>query len=154
MKLLPAALLLCPLAFCACATTSGGRPSGGTDWIAIAPAFEPAKTKTVPSFSSGMEVGRPYLSIGLLHSPPFNPNDRRAEEKYTEDFRRVAAQYGADAVIAASQVAPEVDDPFTPLGQKKEPQANLSGVAIKYVENITPEQKRRLENWDRANNRW
>lgn len=152
MKALPLLLLLCPLAFCACVTTSG-RPSG-TDWIAVAPSFAPGKGKLVPVFSSPADVKKPYLTIGLLHSPPFAQEDERAQARYTEEFRKLAAAKGADAVIAAAQVAPEADDPFTPMGDRKPPPANLSGVAIKYVENITPEQKRSIENWDRTNSRW
>lgn len=110
-----------------------------TDWIAIGPEFPPTKAKDIQLVSSREDVKRPYGNLGLLRIKNIKP-DRANIRMGIEKGRNIAASKGADA-IQINQYNSAEDD-------VSDPRITLIIYAIKYVDNLTPEDKKAIEEFE------
>ncbi len=107
-----------------------------TDWIPIGPEFPPTKAKDIEIVSGRQDVTRPYGNLGLLRVKNVKP-DRENILMGIEKGRKIAASKGADA-IQLNQYNSAEDD-------AADPRITLIIYAIKYVDNLTPQDKKAIE---------
>lgn len=107
-----------------------------TDWIPIGPEFPATKAKDVQIVSGRQDITRPYGNLGLLRIKNIKP-DRDNILMGIEKGRKIAASKGADA-IQINQYNSAEDD-------AAEPRITLIIYAIKYVDNLTPEDEKAIE---------
>lgn len=122
---------LLPLASCFFLACAGHR----IDWIQTGPEFPPKKISGVQVFKTKDEPGRPWGAIGLMHGSEIPARDKKIFEKQIRQAQKMAAEHGADAIIIAEQMSENTPD-FT-AGAKFEPTFFLTGLAIKYIVNIS-----------------
>jgi len=117
------------------------------EWLPSGPAFTPKKVEDVPVFWSRGEVKHPYGAIALLHGWNVKPTDKASLDRQVQMARELAAQNGADAIIAAinNHISEQAD--FTDSGRKKDPECNVYAIAIKYVDTLTAEERNILQHW-------
>jgi hypothetical protein len=139
--------LLPLLAVFACGCASYDRKM---DWIATAPVFPPGKTEEVPVFHARSEVKHPFGVIGLLRGWFVQPSETSELQLQADMARETAAQNGADAVLL-SEGSTAIDRPASPHGKQEKAKSYIYGVAIKYFENLTPQDKQRILDWEKAN---
>lgn len=130
-------LFLLPLAaLCACGTMEMG--GSNTDWIPIGPDFPPNKTRPVEVVSGRSEITRPYGNLGLLRIKNLSP-DRETLKRYVEKGKKFAASKGADAISLGQYNSAE--------DGAADPRVTLIIYAIKYVDNLTPEDEKAIEDF-------
>ena len=110
-----------------------------TDWIAIGPEFPPTKAKNIQIISGRQDITRPYGNLGLLRIKNIKP-DRGNILMGIEKSRKIAASKGADA-IQVNQYNSAEDD-------AADPRITLIVYAIKYVDDLTPEDKKAIEEFE------
>ena len=110
-----------------------------TDWIPIGPEFPPTKAKDIQIISGRQDVTRPYGNLGLLRIKGIKP-DRENILMGVEKGRKIAASKGADA-IQVNQYNSAEDD-------AADPRITLIIYAIKYVDNLTPEDQKAIEEFE------
>lgn len=132
LKIIIAAACLCMFG---CATLE----QNNVDWIPIGPEFPPTKAKDVAIVSGRKDVKRPYGNLGLLRIKNLRP-DRKELLMGVEKGRRIAATKGADAIQIGQYNSAE--DGAT------EPRVTLIIYAIKYVDNLTDEDEKALEDFE------
>ena len=110
-----------------------------TDWIPIGPEFPPTKAKDVQLVSGRQDVTRPYGNLGLLRIKGIKP-DRENILMGIEKGRKIAASKGADA-IQINQYNSAEDD-------AADPRITLIIYAIKYVDDLTPEDQKAIEEFE------
>ena len=110
-----------------------------TDWIPIGPEFPPKKAKDVQLVSGRQDITRPYGNLGLLRIKGIKP-DRENILMGIEKGRKIAASKGADA-IQVNQYNSAEDD-------AADPRITLIIYAIKYVDDLTPEDKKAIEEFE------
>lgn len=118
----------------ACATLE----QANLDWIPIGPDFPASKSKKVEIIASKDEIRRPYGNLGLLRIKNLSP-DRDTLRRGIEKGRRFVASKGADAVLVGQYNSAE--DGAT------DPKVTLIMYAIKYVDNLTPEDEKAIEDF-------
>lgn len=118
----------------ACATLE----QANLDWIPIGPDFPANKSKKVEIIASKDEIRRPYGNLGLLRIKSLTP-DRDTLRRGIEKGRRFVAAKGADAVLVGQYNSAE--DGAT------DPKVTLIMYAIKYVDNLTPEDEKAIEDF-------
>lgn len=118
----------------ACATLD----QTNVDWIAIGPDFPPTKAKEVEIVSGREDVSRPYGNLGLLRIKNLKP-DRQTLLMGVEKGRKIAASKGADAIQIGQYNSAE--DGAT------DPRVTLIIYAIKYVDNLTEEDEKAIEDF-------
>jgi len=109
------------------------------DWIPIGPEFPPTKAKDIQVVRGRQDVTRPYGNLGLLRIKNIKP-DRDSLLMGITKARRIAASKGADA-IQINQYNSAEDD-------AAEPRITLIIYAIKYVDNLTPEDEKAIEEFE------
>lgn len=109
------------------------------DWIPIGPDFPPTKAKDIQLVSSRQDVTRPYGNLGLLRIKNIKP-DRENILMGIEKGRRIAASKGADA-MQVNQYNSAEDD-------AADPRITLIIYVIKYVDNLTPEDQKAIEEFE------
>ena len=110
-----------------------------TDWIPIGPEFPPTKAKNIELVGSRKDVTRPYGNLGMLRVKNIKP-DRENILMGIEKGRRIAASKGADA-IQINQYNSAEDD-------AADPRITLIIFAIKYVDDLTPEDQKAIEEFE------
>lgn len=123
-----------PLLLAGCATLE----QSNLDWIPIGPDFPPTKAKHVEIIGSKSEITRPYGNLGLLRVKNLQP-DRDVLKMGVEKGRRFVASKGADAMLIGQYNSAE--DGAT------EPRVTLIIYAIKYVDNLTEEDEKAIEDF-------
>lgn len=118
----------------ACATLEQGH----MDWIAIGPEFPPTKAKDVQIVSGRSEITRPYGNLGLLRIKNLSP-DRATLMRGVERGRAFVAAKGADAVSLGQYNSAE--------DGAADPKVTLIMYAIKYVDRLTPEDEKAIEDF-------
>lgn len=108
------------------------------DWIPIGPDFPPTKAKKVEILGSKGEITRPYGNLGLLRIKNLKP-DRDVLKMGVEKGRRFVASKGADAMLIGQYNSAE--DGAT------DPRVTLIIYAIKYVDNLTEEDEKAIEDF-------
>ncbi|MDD2772376.1 MAG: hypothetical protein PHP45_01625 [Elusimicrobiales bacterium] len=133
--------LAAPLALCACATVAHV-----IEWVPAGPSFAPKKTEEVAVFRSKAEVKHPFGVIALLHGWRVPAGDTKSLEKQIARAREIAAQNGADAIVADEINQALEPSPFTPMPGKT-PETHIYGIAIKYTDSLTGPERKIIENW-------
>lgn len=118
----------------ACATLD----QTNVDWIAIGPDFPPTKAKDVEIIGGREDVSRPYGNLGLLRIKNLKP-DRQTLLMGVEKGRKIAASKGADAIQIGQYNSAE--------DGASEPRVTLIIYAIKYVDNLTEEDEKAIEDF-------
>ena len=108
------------------------------DWIPIGPDFPATKAKDVEIVGSKSEITRPYGNLGLLRIKNLKP-DRDVLKMGVEKGRRFVASKGADAMLIGQYNSAE--DGAT------DPRVTLIIYAIKYVDNLTEEDEKAIEDF-------
>ncbi len=108
------------------------------DWIPIGPEFPAKKAKEVELISGRQDVKRPYGNLGLLRIKNIKP-DRDSLLMGIEKGRKIAASKGADAI--------QVNQYNSAEDGAADPRITLIIYAIKYVDNLTPEDEEAIENF-------
>lgn len=124
--------LILAASLCACATLRISEP----DWISTGPAFAP-NTGKVEIIGDRSDIRRPYGNLGMTriyNVPRKRENIRAALEKIT----KFAASKGADAILVSQQY----DD------ERQSDTIMLIGFAIKYVDNLTPEDEAAIKEFE------
>lgn len=109
------------------------------DWIAIGPDFPPNKTGKVEVVAGREEITRPYGNLGLLRIKNVDP-DRDSLRRGVERGRKFVASKGADAMLLGQYNSAE--DGAT------NPKVTLIIYAIKYVDDLTPEDEKAIEDFE------
>ena len=109
------------------------------DWIPIGPEFSPTKAKDIQIVSGRQDVTRPYGNLGLLRIKNIKP-DQENILMGIEKGRKIAASKGADA-IQINQYNSAEDD-------AADPRITLIIYAIKYVDALTPEDQKAIEEFE------
>lgn len=111
----------------------------GMDWIPIGPDFPAADPDKIEVVSSRDEITRAYGNLGLLRMKNLKP-DRETLKMAVDRGRKFIAQKGADAML---------------LGQynsasdgASNPRVTLIIYAIKYMDTMTEEDKKALEEFE------
>lgn len=111
---------------------------GNLDWIAIGPEFPPTKAKEVEVIGGRGDITRPYGNLGLLRIKNLKP-DRETIRMGIDRGRKFVASKGADAMQIGQYNSAE--DGAT------DPRITLIIYAIKYVDNLTEEDKQAIEDF-------
>lgn len=131
MKLIRAFLFIAAAAVCGCAVAATR-----SDWITVGPVFASKDYNMVPAYSfSGLK--KPWRAVGIVRSPLMKADDNAGKEEYVLQARKLAAQYGADAVVA-KVVEKTVEAPLDG-SQPEPPLCYIWAVAVKLEENVGKE---------------
>ncbi len=119
---------------CGCATLE----QANLDWIPIGPDFPATKAKNVEILGSKGEIIRPYGNLGLLRIKNLKP-ERDTLKMGVEKGRRFVASKGADAMLIGQYNSAE--------DGASNPRVTLIIYAIKYVDNLTEEDEKAIEDF-------
>ncbi|MCI5820739.1 MAG: hypothetical protein MR039_03165 [Elusimicrobia bacterium] len=108
------------------------------DWIAIGPDFPPTKAKNVQIIGSKSEITRPYGNLGLLRIKNLKP-ERDVLKMGVEKGRKFVASKGADAMLIGQYNSAE--------DGASNPRVTLIIYAIKYVDNLSEEDEKAIEDF-------
>lgn len=108
------------------------------DWIPIGPEFAPTKAKDVEIVSGRQDVTHPYGNLGLLRIKNLKP-DRESILMAVEKGKKIAASKGADAIQVGQYNSAE--------DGASEPRVTLIIYAIKYVDNLTEQDQKAIEDF-------
>ena len=118
-----------------CATLS----QADTDWIPVGPDFPPTKPQDIEVVSGRQDVTRPYGNLGMLRIKNIKP-DRDSLLMGIEKGRKILASKGADAM--------QVNQYNSAEDGATDPRVMLIIYAIKYVDNLTEEDKAAIKNFE------
>ena len=110
-----------------------------SDWIPIGPEFPPTKAKEIQLIRGRQDITRPYGNLGMLRIKNVKP-DRDNILMGIDKARKIAASKGADA-IQINQYNSAEDD-------AADPRITLIIYAIKYVDDLTPEDEKAIEEFE------
>ena len=127
-------LLVAMMSLAGCATLE----QTNVDWIAIGPEFPPTKAKDIEVVSGRSDVTRPYGNLGLLRIKNLKPT-REDLMMGIEKGKKIAASKGANAIQIGQYNSAE--DGAT------DPHITLIIYAIKYVDNLTEQDKKAIEDF-------
>ena len=127
-------LVLIGILLAGCATLE----QTNVDWIAIGPEFPPTKAKDIAIIGGREDVKRPYGNLGLLRIKNLKPQ-RDSLLMGVEKGKKIAASKGADAIQIGQYNSAE--DGAT------DPRVTLIIYAIKYVDNLTEEEEKAIEDF-------
>ena len=108
------------------------------DWIPIGPEFPPTKAQEIEIISGRQDVTRPYGNLGLLRIKNIKPT-RDSIHMGIEKGKKFAASKGANAMQVGQYNSAE--DGAT------DPRITLILYLIKYVDNLTPQDEKAIENF-------
>lgn len=108
------------------------------DWIAIGPDFPPTKAKNIQIIASKSEITRPYGNLGLLRIKNLKP-ERDVLKMGVEKGRKFVASKGADAMLIGQYNSAE--------DGASNPRVTLIIYAIKYVDNLSEEDEKAIEDF-------
>ena len=108
------------------------------DWIPIGPEFPATKVKDMEIISGRQDVTRPYGNLGLLRIKNIKPT-REALLMGIEKGKKIAASKGADAIQIGEYSSAE--------DGASDPRITLIIYAIKYVDNLTEQDKKAIEDF-------
>jgi hypothetical protein len=128
-------IIVLSLLLAGCATLD----TSSLDWIPIGPEFAPTDPAKIQVLSSGDDIKRAYGNIGLLRIKNLKP-ERDILRMGVERGQKYVASKGADAMLlgqynSASDGAPD-------------PRVTLIIYAIKYMDMLTAEDKKALEDFE------
>ena len=109
------------------------------DWIAIGPDFPPNKSGKVEFVTGREDITRPYGNLGLLRIKNVDP-DRESLRRGVERGRKFVASKGADAMLLGQYNSAE--------GGAAVPKVTLIIYAIKYVDDLSEEDKKAIEDFE------
>ncbi len=109
------------------------------DWIAIGPDFPPNKSGKVELVTGREDITRPYGNLGLLRIKNVSP-DRDSLRRGVERGRKFVASKGADAMLLGQYNSAE--------DGASVPKVTLIIYAIKYVDDLTEEDKKAIEDFE------
>lgn len=127
------------VAGCLLLSACASMQTANIDWIPIGPEFPPTKAKSIEVISDRSEVKRPYGILGLCRLMNLSP-DRETLRMGVERGRKFIATKGADGMIIIPYNSAEDGDP--------NPRVTLSIYAIKYVDQLTEEDKKAMEDFE------
>ena len=110
-----------------------------SDWIPVGPDFPPTKAKDIEVIRGRQDITRPYGNLGLLRIKNIRP-DRDNILMGIEKARKIAASKGADAIQLNQYNSAE--------DEAADPRITLIVYAIKYVDNLTPEDQKAIEEFE------
>ena len=108
------------------------------DWIPIGPDFPPTKAKNVEIIGSKSDITRPYGNLGLLRIENLQPT-RDNLKMGVEKGRKFVASKGADAMLIGQYNSAE--------DGASNPRVTLIIYAIKYVDNLSEEDEKAIEDF-------
>lgn len=108
------------------------------DWIPIGPDFPPTKAKNVEIIGSKSDITRPYGNLGLLRIKNLQPT-RDNLKMGVEKGRKFVASKGADAMLIGQYNSAE--------DGASNPRVTLIIYAIKYVDNLSEEDEKAIEDF-------
>ena len=108
------------------------------DWIPIGPDFPPTKAKNVEIIGSKSDITRPYGNLGLLRIKNLQPT-RDTLKMGVEKGRKFVASKGADAMLIGQYNSAE--------DGASNPRVTLIIYAIKYVDNLSEEDEKAIEDF-------
>ena len=147
---MPGLFKILPLLFTAAFTCACAGPVRRMDWIPTGPAFAPKTTEAVSVYTSRREVKHPFGAIGLLHGWNVSPSDRDALDRQVRLARELSAANGADALVATEGQPGAAQATFASDPNEKT-QTYIYGIAIKYTDALTAEEKQVVRDWEKAN---
>jgi hypothetical protein len=117
------------------------------EWFSMGPTFKPVKAANVEIFKSKSEIKRPWGSIGIIHSRYVAAENEKAVKREIDRVVSLAAANGANAVIIRKV---DVTNRSAYAGEKylTTPHIYIYATAIKYADNLTPEEKNAIEKWE------
>ena len=121
---------------CGCATLDNHV---NMDWIPIGPDFPANKTQKVEVVSGRDQITRPYGNLGLLRIKNVDP-DRDSLRRGIERGKKFVASKGADAMFLGQYNSAE--------DGASGPKVTLIIYAIKYVDNLTPQDQKAIEDFE------
>ena len=121
---------------CGCATLDNHV---NMDWIPIGPDFPANKTQKVEVVSGRDQITRPYGNLGLLRIKNVDP-DRDSLRRGIERGKKFVASKGADAMFLGQYNSAE--------DGASVPKVTLIIYAIKYVDNLTPQDQKAIEDFE------
>lgn len=127
-------LLAAGLLLAGCATLE----MNNLDWIPIGPDFPPTKAKNVEIIGSKSDIIRPYGNLGLLRIKNLQPT-RDNLKMGVEKGRKFVASKGADAMLIGQYNSAE--------DGASNPRVTLIIYAIKYVDNLSEEDEKAIEDF-------
>ena len=110
-----------------------------TDWIAIGPTFPAKNPEDVELIRGRQDVTRPYGNLGLLRVKNLT-SDPDTLMMGIEKARKIVASKGADAMQVNQYNSAEDDS--------ADPRVTLIVYAIKYVDNLTPEDEKAIKKYE------
>ena len=128
-------LMAAGLLLAACATLE----QSNVVWIPIGPEFAPKKPKDVELIRGRQDVTRPYGNIGQLRIKNVKP-DPDSLLLGVEKARKIVASKGDDAMQINQYNSAEDDS--------ADPRITLIVYAIKYVDNLTPEDEEAIKKFE------
>lgn len=108
------------------------------DWIPIGPDFPPTKAKNVEIIGSKSDITRPYGNLGLLRIKNLQPT-RDNLKMGVEKGRKFVASKGGDAMLIGQYNSAE--------DGASNPRVTLIIYAIKYVDNLSEEDEKAIEDF-------
>lgn len=108
------------------------------DWIPIGPDFPPTKAKNVEIIGSKSDITRPYGNLGLLRIKNLQPT-RDNLKMGVDKGRKFVASKGADAMLIGQYNSAE--------DGASDPRVTLIIYAIKYVDNLSEEDEKAIEDF-------
>lgn len=127
-------LLVAMMSLAGCATLE----QTNVDWIAIGPEFPPTKAKDIEVVSGRSDVTRPYGNLGLLRIKNLKPT-REDLVMGIEKGKKIAASKGANAI--------QINQYNSAEDGATDPHITLIIYAIKYVDNLTEQDKKAIEDF-------
>ena len=127
-------LLVAGVLLAGCATLE----QTNVDWIAIGPEFPPTKAKDIAIIGGREDVTRPYGNLGLLRIKNLKPQ-RDSLLMGIEKGKKIAASKGADAIQIGQYNSAE--------DGASDPRITLIIYAIKYVDNLSEEDEKAIEDF-------
>ncbi|HUT86420.1 MAG TPA: hypothetical protein VMW66_06270 [Elusimicrobiales bacterium] len=117
------------------------------DWISLGPVFNPVKAETVEVFKSGKKIKRASAVVGVIKSGYIDASNEKAIETEITKIIALAAQHGANAIILRRMDVME-DATYADKKLVETPHIYLYAKALKYVDNLTQEDKNAIEEWE------
>ncbi len=128
-------LILTLSVFILAGCTFNGYKNGDVDWIAMGPEFQKTRADDVQVITERQHITKPWTHIGLIRIKNVSP-DYASRDKAVVKARRYAADKGASAIL--------VREVFVSSDEGGENGFVLSAYAIKYKDDLQPEDKARL----------
>ncbi|HOX22167.1 MAG TPA: hypothetical protein PLL10_01780 [Elusimicrobiales bacterium] len=142
MRTLNNLLLICAAALaCGCAHTGSKM-----DWITVGPRFPAKSPEQVEVLRDYSEMKHPAGAIGEMKGENIDKDDPDQLGRQVREARRLSAENGADAVVVKKKQLMFESSPLDG-SDPQPPQYYIHARALKYVNNLTPEEKAIIKRW-------